>query len=687
MDHATIPLPQEVVEEIVLHLPVNCHLTSVAFASKEVFARLILHSLPFARRHLLKVDYTKIATFDVQDEESVRVLPLTYQSFILGRDLSVLCTDCLEGKGKEMEGSETGEEEMEDSEVESENEMEYSEAGSEGVFEVGSEDEMEYSGSEGVFEWDYESEEDYSSASQQGENGYGTRLNQYDFGSKFCFDLDGWDMPSSTASLLFSYLLSNPHYFDPTCQNNMLLRLSVERNYATVVEMLLADARIDLSTHNVGSQALCIACQTGSFEIARLLLSHPYVDPCYCDNLPLVLASKFGHSRIVDALLATGKVEANSSAILVASTHGHADIVATLLRILPDFDKAAASGSRAVVAAVDGGFMETVRVLLDFKFGDPAAFKNRAVISASRLGYTEIVKLLLCHPKVDPSTDNNYAIRQAAANGHTKIVKLFLAIPSVNPFAENNEAFLYACRNSHAKVVKLLATHPNFMICPSLANDAFIFASANGHVKIVKILLAIPGVDPEDKNGQALFQACRNNHREIVDVLLDIGNVDPSLDNSNALRVASSKGCSEIVRRLLADERVNPSAENDYSLRVAAKEGHSKIVKLLLKTGQVDPTVSENEPIRLSCKLGHAKVVKQLLACETVDPTVYHNAALLDAAENGHLKVVKMLLERIGHVVDIDWVINIAELKMAERPYYLRNKIQIVIDCLREYLK
>lgn len=69
-----------------------------------------------------------------------------------------------------------------------------------------------------------------------------------------------------------------------------------------------------------------------------------------------------------------------------------------------------------------------------------------------------MVELLLAHPRVDPSAQSDEAIRRATEGGFVQTVRLLLTDGRVDP-SSNNLVFVSAARG-HAEIVELLLSHP-----------------------------------------------------------------------------------------------------------------------------------------------------------------------------------------------------------------------------------
>ena len=79
--------------------------------------------------------------------------------------------------------------------------------------------------------------------------------------------------------------------------------------------------------------ALLEACYYGNFEIVRLLLADPRVDPRAAGNWPVQISSKEGYFEIVRLLLDDRRVDPTADdnlALKWAISNGHTDVVQLL---------------------------------------------------------------------------------------------------------------------------------------------------------------------------------------------------------------------------------------------------------------------------------------------------------------------------------------------------------------------
>ena len=88
---------------------------------------------------------------------------------------------------------------------------------------------------------------------------------------------------------------------DPSVDNNLAVRDAAHNGHLVVVEFLLKDRRIDPSAHN---QAIREAVDNGHTAVVELLLKDTRVDPSADDNDASVLATRYGHTEVVNLLKA-----------------------------------------------------------------------------------------------------------------------------------------------------------------------------------------------------------------------------------------------------------------------------------------------------------------------------------------------------------------------------------------------
>ncbi|KAH6909913.1 ankyrin repeat-containing domain protein, partial [Coprinopsis sp. MPI-PUGE-AT-0042] len=306
---------------------------------------------------------------------------------------------------------------------------------------------------------------------------------------------------------------------------------------------------------------------------------------------PLMLASCHGHAGFVASLLAHPKVQVNHSdndgcsAIMCAAAYGHNGIITALLAH-PEIqvNLVSSKGWSAFFLAVGGG-------------------------------HEGIVKLLLARTEIQVNLVDNKgcsALMKAAANGHEGTVKLLLACHEIQVNLVDNEggsALMKAAANGHAGVVRLLLAHPEVQV-NSVDNDGrsvLMMAARYGHEGILKLLLACHGIQVNQVNKEgssALMLAAECGHEGIVTLLIACTEIQVNLvsnsEEMSALMLAATNGHEAIVNLLLAHPgvHVNLVGSRGWSaLAMAAFHGYEGVVSLLLEHPEIQVNLVESQGV------------------------------------------------------------------------------------------
>ena len=449
-------------------------------------------------------------------------------------------------------------------------------------------------------------------------------------------------------------------------KNTLLLKASKEGNLLIVKYLLENHVDIDVSLlNNDGDSAVCVACEKGNLEIAKLLWrkSEAHVNLCYGRNKNTLLqyASKGGNSEIVKYIL-----------------ENHSDI---------DVDLLNDDGGSAVSVACEKGNFEIVKLLWPKSGVDvnrPYGRRQNTLLKyASKKGTVEIVKYLLENHKdinVDLlNVDGDTAVSIACGRGHCEIVKCLLPKSRVDVNVRygksKNTLLLKASERGNSEIVKYLLEN-QADINVDLPNDdgdsAVSIACGRGHLEMAKCLLPKSRVDINVRYGKSentlLLKASEGKNLNIVKYLLENhADVDVDLlndDDNSAVSVACEKGNLEIVKCLLPKSRVDINlrygrSENTLLLK-ASERGNSEIVKYLLENyADIDVDLLNDDgdsAVSIACERGHFEIVKRLLPKSRVDINVRYgrkNTLLLKASEGGNLKIMKYILKNHADI-DVD---------------------------------
>ena len=225
----------------------------------------------------------------------------------------------------------------------------------------------------------------------------------------------------------------------------------------------------------------------------------------------------------------------SSTALLVAASNRHENVVVQLLECGASVDKGDSRGHTALMVAAMAGNVVLVTALL----------ANGAVVdNVSDYGYS--------------------ALLHASSNHHTAdvIASLLANGADVNQHSDGGwTALMLAANLGVARVVRLLLAHgADVEHATWLDKTALTEAAWRGHTEVVATLL-VHGAAVDQCDWTALMAASKNDHGAVVDLLLASG-ADVNKTESNgrtALMEAVVAQNDSIVRRLLACSDIDTS--------------------------------------------------------------------------------------------------------------------------------
>lgn len=149
------------------------------------------------------------------------------------------------------------------------------------------------------------------------------------------------------------YLL-NDNSFDPTVDDNYLLRIASYHGYERAVELLLTDKRVNPSS--MKQYAIRMASHRGHKFIVDLLLQDYRVDPSANHNYAIIHASLNGHVDVVKRLLQDYRVDpsdSNCEAFRLALENKHTEVACELTRNNKVFQYAIKNGFASLCNQTD----------------------------------------------------------------------------------------------------------------------------------------------------------------------------------------------------------------------------------------------------------------------------------------------------------------------------------------------
>lgn len=327
----------------------------------------------------------------------------------------------------------------------------------------------------------------------------------------------------------------------------------------------------------------------------------------------------------------------HDTALTLACTGGHAELVSLLLAKGADIEHRDKKGFTPLILAATGGHVDVVEILLDHSADIEAQSertKDTPLSLACSGGRYEVVELLLTRQanKEHRNVSDYTPLSLAASGGYVNIIKLLL---------------------SHNAEI-------NSRTGSKLGISPLMLAAMNGHTAAVKLLLDMGSdinAQIETNRNTALTLACFQGRHEVVSLLVDRkANIEHRAKTGlTPLMEAASGGYVEVGRVLLdkgADVNAPPvPSSRDTALTIAADKGHYRFVELLLHRGaSVDVKNKKgNSPLWLACNGGHSDVVSLLVQADAdIDSQDNRKVSCLMAAfRRGHIKVVKWMVKKV----------------------------------------
>lgn len=415
---------------------------------------------------------------------------------------------------------------------------------------------------------------------------------------------------------------------------------------------------------------LCIGCFSGDLITVQILLKH--IDKqainsneneilnlswtsISLQNVPLVIASKLGHIRIVSELLKmradVNKDDGCNTPLTAACKSGCLSIVRELIKNGADVNLHC-KWFTPLAAACENGSINVVEELV--KAGaDVNHHSNHApIIAASKCGILDIVCLLLKRgATVNQIDDYESPLIVACKGGPLSVVhELIRAGADVNEKKRYKTPLTAACERSKKSIIKALikaGAHIN-SVCQNISPLTIL--CKGGKVSIIKRFInAGADVNFSSECGSPLHNACICGKLSVVKMLIKAGaKINLSVREGTPLTVASKCRRIDIVKYLIrkgAD--LNSNTEIDAPLRAACVKNNVPIVKELIKAGaNVNLSFGSDTALEIALDKQYMGIVQELIKVGPDSDFLCNLTTLLiTACKKGELKNVRILIK------------------------------------------
>ena len=296
-----------------------------------------------------------------------------------------------------------------------------------------------------------------------------------------------------------------------------------------------AGPKLEIDALRDGATPLCIACQEGHVDAARLLLDKgAEVDRAKEGGFtPLYIACENDHVGVARLLLEKG-AEVNQAMkggwtpLIVACENGHVDLARLLLNKGADIDRAEKEGGWApLLFACQNGHVEAARLLLD----RGARLDGKQLMDvACKGGHVDVAKLLMERgARIDHvDQDGSTALHRACHTGDVTTAETFLKLGAAID-AEDKQGrspLFVACeRGTNDAARMLLREGATVDQANNLGWTPLHVACKYGRVDSARLLLDNGAeVDRGDqKTFTPLYNACVEGHVSAAKLLLECG--------------------------------------------------------------------------------------------------------------------------------------------------------------------
>eukprot|EP00656_Telonema_subtile_P052413 TRINITY_DN7307_c0_g1_i3.p1 TRINITY_DN7307_c0_g1~~TRINITY_DN7307_c0_g1_i3.p1 ORF type:complete len:747 (+),score=219.82 TRINITY_DN7307_c0_g1_i3:1665-3905(+) len=361
------------------------------------------------------------------------------------------------------------------------------------------------------------------------------------------------------------------------------------------------------------------------------------------------------------------------TALHYAVLHNNVELSTVILHAGGDPNAACDYGLTPVMIASYHGYLDMLRVLLDFSVElDSFSYNDASPMEPQCGAEPAEVELLFGHTALHWALQqcefecDDCAARMANKMEVAKVLIEHGADADALSAKGDSPWHLVALHEELVDVAEDLAIYGKMMHSQEFpAGDLLCLAARRGNGKLITFLRGkgfdVDALDKEDCT--ALFCAAATGHSDVVQLLGDKGaNLSATCTAvaQTPLHTAAQNNHLKCVKALAALE-ADLEAEDSRGhrpLHTASKHGHQVVVQLLLSLGvQVDPVDSAGTtPYSLASEAGHREVAEELsqAGAASDNKDVHGQQAIHLASQSGQLTLVDLALDKSAPVDVLD---------------------------------
>ena len=394
---------------------------------------------------------------------------------------------------------------------------------------------------------------------------------------------------------------------------------------------------LPLNAPKGGLSAFHVACRLGYLEIVRILLPYSKVNnQDEYGNTALHYAGEKGHVDVAKLILAKKDTKVglpnneNETPIWLATTYGHAEMVALLLQHKAKFTINIESGHGLLDIAAIHGHIDVIKILLPLVSGSSSVMSlERALFLASRAGQGAVVTLLTGQFGIDSNLrhgSGNTLLMTAAQLGQIYVAQHLLScgadIEACNDMGQT--ALHMAVSHDHPEIAMLLLSRGAKVDVEDRAGSTplhLLTGDDGDEHMVLRFHRAGADFQARDKRGKTpLHYAAANGLTEKVQSLVNNKCDIDSTGRENAhdlLQLSPLRRLEPIIRRVMFRHVICQSNHSGLTpLHLATTKDHPSTLVRLLQFGanpNAKSDVSQLSPLHFAALSMNVPVAERLI--------------------------------------------------------------------------